>query len=357
MAGPMSGPPSLPDDDFERLHAPLLAGFPRLVARLGGDAGELYQAAGIACVAEGELPVLTYRQMVHLLEQAAQRLSCPDFGMRLARAGGGRALFGPLGQAMSLSRSLGQAIALVSRHSYAHSLAVRIWLDRGLTGQHVFVGHDLLLPGLADRAQAMEFLLLAGRLAAQELTGGWARMRWVHFRHPQISPASVYRRNFACEVSFCESQDGALFADRDLAYPIPTHDPAALALATAGLEQAFARHQPPLHAEVRGIVMRSLAGTVCDNAQIAAALDLHPRTLHRRLTEQGTSFRRIKDEVRRDLLVYYLTHTDLALSWISEKLGFAEQAVMTRKCRQWLHDTPTAIRQNARGAEAGDGRG
>ena len=78
---------------------------------------------------------------------------------------------------------------------------------------------------------------------------------------------------------------------------------------------------------------------------MAAALGLHPRTLHRRLTVEGSTFRHIKDEVRRDRLRRYLEATDLDLAAISEKLGFAEQSVMTRRCNRWFALPPSALRR------------
>ncbi len=82
----------------------------------------------------------------------------------------------------------------------------------------------------------------------------------------------------------------------------------------------------------------------CSNDRVALSLGLHPRTLHRRLADEGTSFQRIKDEVRRDILHYYIEQTDLDFSTISEKLGFSEQSVMTRSCNNWFGASPTRLR-------------
>ena len=68
------------------------------------------------------------------------------------------------------------------------------------------------------------------------------------------------------------------------------------------------------------------------------------RTLHRRLATEGTSFQKIKDEVRRDILRYYLEQTDIEFAHVSEKLGFSEQSVMTRSCNHWFGASPTRLR-------------
>src|SRR5262249_1879086 len=154
--------------------------------------------------------------------------------------------------------------------------------------------------------------------------------------HQPISPLKLYRRYFGCEVRFGQDEDGVVFSARDLAAPIIEPDPADYGAATAYIASEFTRHRPPLHAEARGGIMRLLASAECTNERIAAELGMHPRTLHRRLRTEGTSFQHIKDEVRRDVMLYYLEQTNLDFARISERLGFAEQSVMTRHCNRWF---------------------
>ena len=49
------------------------------------------------------------------------------------------------------------------------------------------------------------------------------------------------------------------------------------------IDSAFPRHRPPLHAEVRGVIMRFLGSEHCGNDEVAAELNVHPRTLQRLL--------------------------------------------------------------------------
>jgi AraC-like DNA-binding protein len=290
----------------------------------------------------------TYRQVVELLEHSAEALGCPDFGMRLASLQSGR-MFGPLGMVMKNSRTFGEALDYVSTHGQAHSLASRLWLKRLVGERAVLAGHDILLDRLPHRSQAMEQLLLLGHLAALEITGGQARVRKVRFRHQPVSPAKTYRRYFGCEVLFDQAEDAVVFSDRDLAAPIVDPDSQVYAAATAFIDAEFAGRRPPLGALARGVIMQLLGTEDCDNARVAAELTLHPRTLHRRLRAEGASFRQIKDEVRRDLMLYYLQDTELDFARISDRLGFSEQSVMTRSCNRWFGVSPTRLRAEGRG--------
>jgi AraC-like DNA-binding protein len=95
---------------------------------------------------------------------------------------------------------------------------------------------------------------------------------------------------------------------------------------------------------VRGVIGQFLGTRHCRNERIAAELGLHPKTLHRRLQAEGTSFQEIKDEVRRDSALFYLRNTKLDLTQIAEKLGYAEHSVFTRSCVRWFSKAPSQMR-------------
>ena len=334
--------PAPASEVFDVVHARILQFFPELVEALGGDAPGLLRRAGIDV--EGP-PSATYRQMILLLELAAADLDCPDFGMRLARQQGGDGIYGPLGFAMKNSRTFGDALAYVGKHTYAHSLAARVRVTRLAEGG-AFSAHDILLEGVPVKTQLIEQIILVGHLAAMEMTGGHARVRRVHFRHQPVSPLATYRRYLGCEVRFGQNEDGVLFSASDLACPVIAPDAEALERVTAFIDSAFKRHLPPLHAQVRGVITQYLGSELCTNDHVAAELHLHPRTLHRRLRAEGTSFQKIKDEVRRDVMLYYLQQTRLDFTRVSERLGFAEQSVMTRSCNRWFAASPTSVRSH-----------
>jgi AraC-like DNA-binding protein len=212
--------------------------------------------------------------------------------------------------------------------------------------EQFLVGHDILLDRLPHRAQAMEQILLIARLSFSEISGGRARPRSVRFRHQRISSPRVYRSYFGCDVAFGQRDDALVFDKHLLACPTEKHDAAALQAAIEQLEAGpFAR--TAFGASVRAAVMHRLGTSECTVLQVAGSLCLHARAMHRKLAAEGTSFQRIKNEVRRDLALFLLENTSFQLSRISERLGFAEQSTLTHFCRKWFREAPSALRIRA----------
>jgi AraC-like DNA-binding protein len=340
--------------DFDVVHADILSFFPELVLELGGDPDALLRATGIDpdALAEGRID-LGYRRLAELLELAAAELGRPDFGLRLARLQGGGRVFGPMGVVMRHSRTFGEAIDYVARHPQAHSLAARVRLERDPATRAVFAAHEILLDRLPNRVQLIEQILLLGHLNALEITGGRARGREIRFRHRPLAAPRTYRRYFGCEVRFDQQEDGIVYAERDLAAPIVDRDVEAYETATSFIDHAFPHASPPMHAQVRGVVLQLMGSEACSNSQVAAALHLHPRTLHRRLKAEGRTFQEIKDEVRRDVALYYLQRTDVDLTHIAQKLGYAEHSVLTRSCARWFAASPSRLRSKSRDEDEG----
>ena len=78
---------------------------------------------------------------------------------------------------------------------------------------------------------------------------------------------------------------------------------------------------------------------------IADELHVDPRTLRRRLATEGTSYRALLDEVRRQLAVELLQQ-DLSVEEISRYLGYAETANFTHAFTRWEGTAPSYFRRS-----------
>jgi len=78
---------------------------------------------------------------------------------------------------------------------------------------------------------------------------------------------------------------------------------------------------------------------------VARSLHTTTRTLRRRLEDEGTSFRVIKDGLRRELAIDWLTKTQRPLGRIGADLGFADAAAFYRAFSAWTGSGPREYRR------------
>ena len=80
---------------------------------------------------------------------------------------------------------------------------------------------------------------------------------------------------------------------------------------------------------------------------VASELGVSVRTLRRRLTDKGTSYRRIVDDLRREVAIKYLRDTDMTVEDVAFALGFNDAANFRRAFRRWTSATPQQFRKAA----------
>ncbi|TDV61217.1 AraC family transcriptional regulator [Pseudomonas sp. LP_7_YM] len=85
-----------------------------------------------------------------------------------------------------------------------------------------------------------------------------------------------------------------------------------------------------------------------DLEEVAARLKLPTWTLRRRLAEEGTRFRAVLNDTRRDLAMTYIRDTELAFGEIAYLLGFASAEAFQRAFKRWNGQTPGEYRRSHR---------
>lgn len=85
-----------------------------------------------------------------------------------------------------------------------------------------------------------------------------------------------------------------------------------------------------------------------DLEEVAARLKLPTWTLRRKLAEEGTQYRAVLNDTRRDLAMTYIRDTELAFGEIAYLLGFASAEAFQRAFKRWNGQTPGEFRRSQR---------
>jgi AraC-like DNA-binding protein len=82
-------------------------------------------------------------------------------------------------------------------------------------------------------------------------------------------------------------------------------------------------------------------------AEVAAALHLSTRSLHRRLSEEDTGFRQIRERLRQEQALQRLENTKQSVAEIAEALGYSEPSAFFRAFVGWTGVSPTQYRKGS----------
>jgi AraC-like DNA-binding protein len=197
----------------------------------------------------------------------------------------------------------------------------------------------------ARRVFAFEWLLrlvhgLACWLVARSLS-----LSSVAFPFARPAHADDYALIYTANSSFDATALEASFQANLLDLPIRRDDAALESFLQGGpetLTMLYRRDRETVR-QVRDALAAALpASPVIDD--IAAAMHLSPRTLHRRLVQEGSSFRAIKDALRRDIALARLERENVPVSQLAHDLGFTDTSAFFRAFRKWTGQAPSRYR-------------
>ncbi len=194
------------------------------------------------------------------------------------------------------------------------------------------------------------FLLLLWHRFPSWLIGQRIFLKSVAFDHPAPEHWAEYRLMFPSTVKFDQPLTCLVFDAGILAAPlVQTPETLGHHLHRAPFDWFTRPAYYPVY--VRRVLDYLERSDDLTNATVSsAALELHmtERTLRRKLLAEGSQFQKLKDGVRRDTAIHYLSQTSMPISLISQRLGFSEPSAFTRAFRQWTGELPKAYRDVAR---------
>jgi AraC-like DNA-binding protein len=313
--------------------------------RYGLRAPDLLAAAGIAAeTAADPEGRATHGQVRNLWREAASRSGDPDFGLHMAEWLQPEDHIGLLAYACRSSPTLGESYRRVTRYfALLHQQVTVSLIEAGAEVHLTAHPNQELGPQLRHPPECMlATLLLHGRRGlGQDL-----RPLLVRFAHQAPADTTEHARIFGAPVRFGAEVHEMVLPRAVLDQPLHNGDARLAALLDRQAEAQLAQLTPPgglmdaVHAAVAALLEQGEPAL----DRVAARVHRSARSLQRHLLEEGTSFRGVVDQVRRDLALRHLAEQRLAIGEIAFLLGFSEVSAFHRAFRRWTGRTPASYR-------------
>ncbi|MFK7878779.1 AraC family transcriptional regulator ligand-binding domain-containing protein [Roseobacter sp.] len=200
---------------------------------------------------------------------------------------------------------------------------------------------------VTTQAQYIEFcvaMLINTLRRASELPISPTAVALVHDRPGGANELSAL---FGCPVKFNASITTITLNAADLRRPVIHRDPNLYReMLSYGrlLLQNTPRRPASLQEQVGDFVVQHLTRTPPGIEETADALGLSARTLARRLSRQGTSYRALRDSLRISAAKEMLSDTDKPLAEITYLLGYADQSAFGAAFKRAVGQTPKQYR-------------
>jgi AraC-like DNA-binding protein len=213
-------------------------------------------------------------------------------------------------------------------------------------GRHRLI-HELKVDHCPERRHQLE---MAMRVAAETLSllaQSQAAVKYVTMQQSPKMPLAMYKRHFFCPIRFEQKENAVVFDSRVLKKPVAGRNPEIQRLAESFLRTVIDGLPRDLPGRVEALVNRQLTNPKCTINLIAGQLAMHPRTLQRRLQEDGIRFDTLLDNVRKARAEDYLAQRDMHLITVTQLLGYTRQTSLNQSCLRWFGCSPLQFRKQA----------
>jgi AraC-like DNA-binding protein len=310
-------------------------GVPAKALLAGTEIGE-EQLADPDCTVSG-------RQELRLMKNLVERLgNPPGLGLSVGQRYHFTA-FGALGLAFASSPTLSSALDLGQRFSKLTFGFARVLTRHA--GREVQVTIDDSIMPSELRRFIVECTSAVMLTVGRDLANSNPPVLTVRLRYPAPSDVAPYRQFYGVRPVFRSSANLLVLERERLEHPLPLANAHVLRLSEQVCHKLLAAGQgrTPFIAKVRDRLERRIE-RMPDMDEVAEELHLTPRTLRRRLAKEGTSFRKVRDEVRMTRADELLAGPRLSLEQIAERVGYSDAASFVNAFKRCRGRTPRGVR-------------
>jgi AraC-like DNA-binding protein len=214
-------------------------------------------------------------------------------------------------------------------------------------GDNVHIRFHIAKPELDAQHFMSEFFLLIWHRTFSWLIDYKIPLIKAQFDYSQPDHIKIYDHLFPCELTFDHPYTQITFDASFLNHRIAR---------TSKEVDEFLKDSPAnlitIPGENRTTTKKVLAFLMPDVRQkgvlvfpkfeiVAGELGTTVQTLRRRLKREGSSYQKIKDNIRKDLAIHLLKKESMSIQAVAQELGFAEPASFSKAFKLWVGCSPS----------------
>lgn len=329
---------------MQHVRTAAVAGFEKMVEQLGGDFENICALSNVAPQTfsqENYDKYISLEKLGQLLFNAAIATNCYHIGLVLGLNKKSSAL-GILGLIVRDTPDVKSALYALMNNLYIHAqdsvtsnfqyndtevtLAIEPTLAQGKHNHHIA---DLVLGcslGLLKSLCGEDFKPIEVRLGTRN-------------QHS----LGQYKRLLNTSVKINQGRNEIIFARELLDIKLEEIDPQYHALI-----QSHVKHDTSdqnYSVRVSNVIRNVLSETKCNSDYVAEQFSLNKRTLNRKLALEGTTFKDLVVQIKKEEAQKLLSNTSNSITHVAFELGYAEASSFTSAYKAWFGITPKKWQQ------------
>ncbi|HUD71892.1 MAG TPA: AraC family transcriptional regulator [Dongiaceae bacterium] len=308
---------------------------------LGADRRRLLTGAGLGAelLADPDARVPSAK-ILNLFRLAEKQLRDPFVGLHAGRRVHPR---GPLFYLLFSARRLSEGFDLLARFARVTLDSQRLTV--AIAGGEASLTIDLGDPDLRESHHAVDYAIGAILEGIRQAVPGTQPVG-VDVAHPMIGDRAEAERAYGCPVRFGFKRSVLRFASAALKRTPAGSNPAIAAQIKTSSAALLARVTSDRAEDRAADVIRLLLvdGIRPDRDIVARRLFMGERTLKRRLQDEGTTFKKVRDRVRVETAQALLSNRQLKVESVARSVGFADTASFSKAFARWSGVSPARYR-------------
>jgi AraC-like DNA-binding protein len=242
---------------------------------------------------------------------------------------------GMLGYAALSSGTVRQALEIVERFTRIRTSLVSVSVERP-AGAQVRLRYVEARPLGDIRRPVLEAIVLCIKNILGTISMGACRIDSVTFPFAAPAYAPLARQLFQCDVAYGRSSASIVLPEAELDAPLAMGDPEAFQSAALVCQRELDKltAEESMAGRIRRVLLEKQA-YFPSLPLIARQFHMTPRTLHRRLVEEGTSYRELLEVTRHALAVEQMKSGRASVEEIAYGLGYSDLANFRRAFKRW----------------------
>ena len=300
---------------------------------------------------ESKIHYISWAKYASYFELAAQKAEDPYLGLKWAFAmpkdyrSSGPTLF-LTSTASNLRHFLDMAIEYQKIHTNGVAYS---YVEDGVARE--IVGFIDIHPLSPSCRQYCEHIVAGVVIMANRYVSNF-KLKRASFQYSAPEDLTWYEKAFECPIEFDAPRntivvDSSLFKLEKAQLTTKLIKPFAKAYLGWQLDR-----NPQSKASITGTVIQTLPTILglrsSDINTVAEVLDLHPKKLQRLLSDEGTTYSNVLNDVRKSLAERLLAESNISVERMAKLLDYASDRPFTAAMRRWHDMTPTQYRKLAK---------